>query len=1199
MRALPTTSPSLRAALAALAVTLASPFVGCTDAPEGLFPAPPRTAGPTIAFDLLAKPLPEIPFPNDLATRLDPDSPTGRRINAALVAPTLLENDVREEFALLDGFGTFAPITVSFDAEIDPLDVRARHLDDDFANDAVYLVNLRTGAPVPVDLGRGNFPIVVQNNDKYFLGDPRDQSSNLLFESYDEPDLDGDGVLDPEEDTDGDGHRDRPNTANPEAPAFGIAASSKEMPDKAPPGAGGNDRYRDLLTFYERETHTLIIRPVVPLEQRTTYAVVLTRRIRDAAGHAINPPFPFVNHAAQTDQLAPLLGQLGRGNLAGLTRDDVAFTWAFTTQSVTTDLEAIRAGLYGEGPLGWLSAKVDAKLEPVMFIDPNDAVPEPKSHPVHPLRDSRAAVGKNLHTVPMAEFRAAFDELTGIAFGISEGPDKDALLESYKFVDYLVIGSFKTANFLDDPQRPTFDAVFRINAEAGTARLWQRPDGWESVEETALITSATSPTSAEAAEWRQRLQRATRDRVTFMLAVPKSRGGVKAPFPVAIYGHGYTSNRPEMLGFAGNMAKFGIATVAIDSYGHGLDLSAAERATLTGIINRYGYGPLAEALFVGRARDLDNDQIGNSGGDFWVADTFHTRDVVRQSVVDWMQLVRVFHTFGSTTMGDVNGDGRPDLSGDFNGDGVIDVGGPATIDGAKNPGHDFFVWGQSLGGILAGILPAVEPGIVAAAPVAGGGGLADIGIRSEQGGVIQAVFLEILGPILAGVPRDDGRVDLIYEVQDVNDARRVRLATFEKGELLPGDVIEAVNLNTDGGEPQKKDRAVAGKDGRFRLQVAADSASFRDGAPVSDGPVRLGACDPELPSTRAFFGDALIQPADCIRIVRHRAGAPDRVVDTFEKDVTFQGRSFAKGTPLVALARGFGMKRGTPTFRRFMTLAQTILEAGDPVNYANHYATNLLTARAGNPAAVLVIGTTGDLNVPVNTAYTQARAAGALPYIFDSEKHAAWGMSPNDVLIASKATECIEKLRYFTPIANRMRSPDAVLSSADERLAGLVSCERPEDCERAVLVDPGGYAFDGTRWLDVGNTLDSRDVQNGGVPRMKVPLRDAVQVKERTAGGDLRITALVTPYLEETGTHGFGTPNPVDPFDVDLFMVNLIGRFFQSRGADLRFDTCMHRDGYDRPRLKPEHPSGTAPIVDAEAVRVPACDFIPETPGSW
>ena len=46
--------------------------------PEVLADRPADGTGPTIIFDLDARPLPEIPFPNDLATRLDPSSPTGR-----------------------------------------------------------------------------------------------------------------------------------------------------------------------------------------------------------------------------------------------------------------------------------------------------------------------------------------------------------------------------------------------------------------------------------------------------------------------------------------------------------------------------------------------------------------------------------------------------------------------------------------------------------------------------------------------------------------------------------------------------------------------------------------------------------------------------------------------------------------------------------------------------------------------------------------------------------------------------------------------------------------------------------------------------------------------------------------------------------------------------------------------------------------
>ena len=40
-----------------------------------------QTGGPTVLWDALALPLPEIPLPNDAATRRDATSPTGRRLN--------------------------------------------------------------------------------------------------------------------------------------------------------------------------------------------------------------------------------------------------------------------------------------------------------------------------------------------------------------------------------------------------------------------------------------------------------------------------------------------------------------------------------------------------------------------------------------------------------------------------------------------------------------------------------------------------------------------------------------------------------------------------------------------------------------------------------------------------------------------------------------------------------------------------------------------------------------------------------------------------------------------------------------------------------------------------------------------------------------------------------------------------------------
>src|SRR5580704_14033125 len=76
--------------------------------------ATPPGSGAAVVFDLTQRPLPNIPLPNDVATFPDPTSRTGRRINASQFAPTFMERTARQAFDELEGWGTFAPITVSF-----------------------------------------------------------------------------------------------------------------------------------------------------------------------------------------------------------------------------------------------------------------------------------------------------------------------------------------------------------------------------------------------------------------------------------------------------------------------------------------------------------------------------------------------------------------------------------------------------------------------------------------------------------------------------------------------------------------------------------------------------------------------------------------------------------------------------------------------------------------------------------------------------------------------------------------------------------------------------------------------------------------------------------------------------------------------------------------------------------------------------
>ena len=137
-------------------------LVACAPGLEGLAPTP-AGSGPRVVWDLANRPLPEIPFPNDAATRPDPASPTGRRLNLSVVAPTGMEAEVRRKADDLDGFGTFAPITVKLDGLVDLAAIRDRQADLDFGNDAAYVVDVTPGSPtygkpVMLDLGAASFP---------------------------------------------------------------------------------------------------------------------------------------------------------------------------------------------------------------------------------------------------------------------------------------------------------------------------------------------------------------------------------------------------------------------------------------------------------------------------------------------------------------------------------------------------------------------------------------------------------------------------------------------------------------------------------------------------------------------------------------------------------------------------------------------------------------------------------------------------------------------------------------------------------------------------------------------------------------------------------------------------------------------------------------------------------------------------------
>lgn len=972
-------------------------FVGCAEpTPSGLR----RTdegSGAEVKFDLFAKPLPEIPFPNDIATRFDPGSPTKRRINASMQAHTEWEKSTRYEIDQLDGFGTYAPISVSFTKPLDVEVIYQRHQGDDydFSDDAVLVLDVNPDSPdfcqaVPLDMGEGNFPLTLERK-TLFPNDPRADTEQMIFEEVDE-DLNRNGQLDPGEDTDMDGVLDKPNTRYPGAGRF------------------------ETMTFYERETNTLIMKPVMPMRERNTYAVVLTRRLLDEEGRPVKSPFDYINHAGQTEQLSQLEGCLGH---YGLGLNDVAFTWPFTTQSITAPFVAIRDGLMGMGPLARLAQEFPAE--------------------VSRLHDLRTGQNINVKIVPSEQFVNAAREMLKVAYG-EVTPMVQEVIDTQKFIDFHVVMSIESPQFFP-----------RTDAQGNPLPLYKQTWKLDPLTGEAFVRPET---------------------LVVWITVPKNRNG--RPAPVSIMGHGYTGNKLDPLVYGGFFARYGIAALGMDAVSHGLPFAEADRELAKGTLAGFGLEPMARAMLVDRATDQNADGVVDSAADFWTSYMVHTRDVVRQSVVDYMRVIQVLRTFDGSRQWkyDLNKDGVPDLAGDFNADGVVDVGGSAP----------FSMSGGSLGGITSAMVGGLEPAVEAIIPIAGGAGLTEVGARSIQGGVVEAVTLRMMGPLMLTLRNAENKLELWQYLPNLHKLAKLKIGPVNV-ETKEGDTVVLHNLKTG---DHRCARVQA--DGLVRVAISSDQ----------NDAYRFEIYSGVLPTEKETGCKV---PSGVL---------PYWTSTTLSESLSFQGKTYEAGSPLIAFGDGFGVRRGTPELRRLLGLGQVVVDPADPVNFAPFYERRLL--RYGNGEVVrtraLIVNTMGDMNVPMATGASIARAAG---FIDLTAKDARYGKTPNRVLIDTGAIESVERVgRYF----NSNNEP--VHMDVE-----YLSWETGED-----------DGFD--------------------APRLNPPLR-LVRPSTRVGG----YSGVLFPMIKATGRHGFDPPNPTDAFDVGAYMQNILGRYMSTDGREFTIEKCM------------------------------------------
>ena len=257
--------------------------------------------GAFVMFEPEAEPVALWPFPNDVVTSIDDETPTGLRVNLPVEGDTSLEVSLRQGLNELDGFCTFCTIRVAFDRALDLTTI---------TDNTVYAINVSENSPyfgerVEFDLGRGHFPPELMVPEAFFPNDPMGASNNLLF-------------------------------------------------------ADDNREYH-----YEDATNTLLLRPMVPLRQQCRYVIVLTKDLKDESGLPVQPPTGFEWKTFPTmledvDRAARLLHEQ-----VGFNIGDIGFAWRFTTMSITQPLERIRDGLWGKGPFAYLADELPPQIHEI------------------------------------------------------------------------------------------------------------------------------------------------------------------------------------------------------------------------------------------------------------------------------------------------------------------------------------------------------------------------------------------------------------------------------------------------------------------------------------------------------------------------------------------------------------------------------------------------------------------------------------------------------------------------------------------------------------------------------------------------------------------------------------------------------------------------------------------------------------------
>ncbi len=370
------------------------------------------------------------------------------------------------------------------------------------------------------------------------------------------------------------------------------------------PGGGVNFLNRELtpnaeyviaLASSDSTGRTLAIVPTKPLQQLSSYLVVLTNGITDNAGNDVTPDqtyflakrtSPLCTNGTSTDPLLPNAtacaleplrrltnSQEAAANAAGIVPSKIVLSWVATTQSITPVLGAVQARTAQTPAAAPLIVPTGLNLSQI-----NPALP------------------------PIAS---------------------------------VYVGAIDLPYYLDAPSQaaPT----------AALTGFWRAaPGAYIPPFAGVLDPTSTFVTFANPLPVAKSTQR-----VPLLLTVPNAASGKVKPaagWPIVIFQHGITRDRTDMFAVAGTLASQGFAVIAIDAPLHGI----TSPANLLNAAN-----PAFAALGAHERTfnlDLTNNTTGASGpdgvidpsGSYFInlPSLLTSRDNIRQAVADLLVVAR-------------------------------------------------------------------------------------------------------------------------------------------------------------------------------------------------------------------------------------------------------------------------------------------------------------------------------------------------------------------------------------------------------------------------------------------------------------------------------------------------------------------------------------------------------------------------------